>query len=111
MRVVGLLTVVGRLGLDRGIVALGTAVSLTRSAGTTLTVSAKSAALAVIVTVKAAALAIVSVSAEAAALTVIVTVKAAFTVSIRNSLTVIIAGLKPPWRLSLLSAKASPDGC
>ena len=93
MRVVGLLTVVGRLGLDRGIVALGTAVSLTRSSGTTLTVSVKTAALAVIITVsvKAATLAIVSVSAETAALTVVVTVEAAFTVSSETSLTVIIA--------------------
>lgn len=89
MRVVGLLTVVGRLGLDRGIVALGTAVSLTRSAGTTLTVSANRRRP-VIVTVKLPP-AMSLFPAEAAALTVIVTVKAAFTVSSETSLTIIVA--------------------
>ena len=79
MRIVGLLTVVGRLGLDRGIVILGTSVFLTRSSGTALAVSAK-----------AATLTVVSVSAKAAALTVVITVKATFPVSVKATLAVII---------------------
>ena len=103
MRIVGLLTVVSRLGLDRGIVILGTSVFLSRSAGTALAVSAKAATLTVVsvsakaasltiitVSAKATALTVVSVSAKAASLTVIVAVEAAFTVSVKAALTVII---------------------
>ena len=69
MRIVGLLTVVSRLGLDRGIVILGTSVFLSRSAGTALAVSAKAATLTVVsVSAKAAALTIITVSAKTTAL-------------------------------------------